>query len=164
MAIEQRLPTVNGDDGIWGDNLNTFLGKEHYNGDATVTPGTSTNGGHKTITVQAGTATAGTAPLKFTTGTLLTAAEAGAVEFNTDKLYYSTTTPTRMTVAAYPTSGGATGDVYYRSSTGSLTVLPVGTNTHVLTLASGVPTWAAAPGGGSGLTFAQTYAVTTLIG
>lgn len=36
----------------------------------------------------AGTATAGTAP-KFTAGTLLTAAEAGAIEFDTTNLYFS---------------------------------------------------------------------------
>lgn len=39
----------------------------------------------------AGTATASTAPLKFTSGTLLTSAEVGGVEFLTD-LYYGTTT------------------------------------------------------------------------
>lgn len=37
--------------------------------------------------LKAGTATANTAPLKFTSGTLLTAAEAGAIEFLTDKFY-----------------------------------------------------------------------------
>jgi hypothetical protein len=40
----------------------------------------------------AGTATAGTAPCKFTSGTLLTSAEAGAVEFLTDKFYGTITT------------------------------------------------------------------------
>lgn len=40
----------------------------------------------------AGTATASTAPLKFTSGTLLTTAEAGAVEFLTDKFYATITT------------------------------------------------------------------------
>jgi len=100
MAIEQRLPLVNGDDGIWGDDLNTFLGKEHYNADATLTPGTSTNGGHETITVRPGTTVAGTAPLKFTSGSLMTAAEAGAVEFLTDKLYFTQTTSTTRKVIA----------------------------------------------------------------
>lgn len=40
----------------------------------------------------AGTATAGTAPLKFTSGTLLTTPEAGAIEFNTDSYYGTITT------------------------------------------------------------------------
>ncbi len=41
----------------------------------------------------------------------------------------------------------ATGDIYYRNSSGNLTRLGVGTNTHVLTLSAGLPVWAA--GGGS---------------
>lgn len=40
----------------------------------------------------AGDATAGNAPLKFTSGTLLTSAEEGAVEFLTDKFYGTITT------------------------------------------------------------------------
>lgn len=42
--------------------------------------------------IVAGSATAGTSPLKFTSGTLLTTAEAGAIEFLTDKFYGSITT------------------------------------------------------------------------
>lgn len=42
--------------------------------------------------IAGGTATAGTAPLKFTSGTLMTTAEAGAVEFLTDKAYLTITT------------------------------------------------------------------------
>ena len=45
----------------------------------------------------------------------------------------------------------AIGDTYYRNSSGYLSRLPVGTNGHVLTLAGGIPSWAA-PSGGSGLT------------
>lgn len=41
----------------------------------------------------------------------------------------------------------ATGDIYYRNSSGYLTRLPVGTNGQVLTLASGLPSWAAGGGG-----------------
>ena len=44
------------------------------------------------IHIKAGTATASTAPLKFNTGTLLTTAEAGAVEFLTDDFYATITT------------------------------------------------------------------------
>lgn len=41
-----------------------------------------------------------------------------------------------------------TGDIYYRSAGGVLTRLAAGTDGHVLTLASGLPSWAAASGGG----------------
>lgn len=95
---DQRLPTVNGDDGAWGDILNEYLGKEHYNGDGNFVPGTSTNGSHKTITVRPGTTGAGTAPIKLTSGPLMTAPEAGAIEFLTDKLYFTQTTSTTRKV------------------------------------------------------------------
>ena len=55
-----------------------------------------------------------------------------------------------------PTYGGtgqtsyATGDLLYASATNTLSKLTAGTNGYVLTLASGVPTWAASGGGGSG--------------
>jgi len=41
----------------------------------------------------------------------------------------------------------ATGDTYYRNSSGYLTRLPVGTNGHILTLAAGIPSWAAPAAG-----------------
>ena len=44
------------------------------------------------LTLKAGTATANTAPLKLTTGTNLTTAEVGAIEFTTDNLYFTITT------------------------------------------------------------------------
>ena len=44
--------------------------------------------------LKAGTATASTAPLKFTTGTSLTTPEAGALEFTTDDLFFTITTGT----------------------------------------------------------------------
>jgi hypothetical protein len=43
-----------------------------------------------------------------------------------------------------------TGDIIYASGANTLAKLAVGTNGHVLTLAAGVPTWAAPSGGGSG--------------
>ena len=42
----------------------------------------------------------------------------------------------------------ATGDILYASALNTLSKLPAGTDTHVLTLAAGVPTWAAPSGGG----------------
>jgi hypothetical protein len=98
---EQRLPIVNSDDGLWGDILNQYIGKEHYNGDTDLNQATSENGGHQHVTLQPGTTSAGTAPLKFMTGPLMTAAEPGAVEFLADRLYYTQTTgATRKTIAA----------------------------------------------------------------
>lgn len=80
---EQRLPAVNGDDGQWGDILNQYLTKEHYNTGID----NAANGGHKSITIQPGTTTAGTAPLKFTSGSLMTIPEAGAIEYLSGQFY-----------------------------------------------------------------------------
>lgn len=136
---EQRLPIVNSDDGVWGDIIRQYIMKEHYNDD-TDNP---VNGGHQKITIRAGTATAGTAPLKFTSGTLLSSAEAGAVEFNTDTLYFTITTgAVRKKVAIYDDSSGATGDLYYRNSGGSFVRLPIGSDNKTLRVSSGLPTWA----------------------
>ena len=54
-----------------------------------------------------------------------------------------------LPVAAGGTSQSAyaTGDILYASATNTLSKLAAGTNGYVLTLASGVPTWAAASGG-----------------
>lgn len=50
------------------------------------------------VNIAAGTATASTAPLKFTSGTNLTAAEAGAVEYDGTNFYMTNSTPTRCYV------------------------------------------------------------------
>lgn len=135
---EQRLPIVNSDDGIWGDIIRQYLMKEHYNDDTD----NAANGGHKTVTIRAGTATAGTAPLKFTSGTLLGTPEAGAVEFNTDNLYFTITTGTvRKKVALYDDSAGATGDLYYRNSSGNFVRLGIGADGKTLRASGGLPVW-----------------------
>jgi len=134
----QRLPIVNGDDGTWGDILRAYLMKEHYD-DGTDNPD---NGGHKTVTLRPGTASAGTAPLKFSSGTLLSSPEAGAVEFNNDNLYFTITTgTTRKKVALYDDSSGATGDIYYRDSSGNFVRLGIGSEGQALTVSSGLPAW-----------------------
>lgn len=136
--VQQRLPIVNSDDGIWGDIIRQYIMKEHFNDD-TDNP---VNGGHQKVTIRAGTASAGTAPLKFTSGTLMTSAEAGAVEFNTDSLYFTITTGTvRKKVALYDDSSGATGDIYYRDSSGNFVRLAAGSNGKTLRVASGLPAW-----------------------
>ena len=115
--------------------------KEHYNDDTD----NAANGGHQKITVRAGTATAGTAPLKFTSGTLLSSTEAGAVEFNTDTLYFTITTGTvRKKIAMYDDTSGATGDLYYRNGSGHLTRLGIGSTGQALRVSGGVPAWGAA--------------------
>ena len=58
---------------------------------ASFTGGTLTSN----LTVAAGTATAGTSPLKFQTGTLLTTAEAGAIEYLGNTPYFSVAASTR---------------------------------------------------------------------
>lgn len=135
----QRLPTVNGDDGQWGTILNHFLEKEHYNTGVDSVD----NGGHKTITIRAGTTAAGTAPLKFTTGPLMTTPEAGAFEFSSasDKLLFTHTTGTARKVILTVDATGATGDVYYRDSSSNFAKLAIGSTDDVLTVAGGLPVW-----------------------
>ncbi len=137
--VQQRLPTVNGDDGAWGDILNQFLSKEHYNTGVD----NAANGGHQNITIRAGSNAANTAPIIFTSGPLMTTAQAGAVEFLTDRLYFTQTTgTTRRAIATYLDGvGGATGDIYYRDSSGNFTRLPVGSSAQVLTVTTGLPAW-----------------------
>jgi len=136
--VQQRLPIVNSDDGTWGDILRQYLMKEHFNDDAD----NPVNGGHQKVTIRAGTATAGTAPLKFTSGTLLSTPEAGATEFNTDSLYFTITTGTvRKKVAIYDDSSGATGDTYYRDSSGNFVRLGIGATGKTLRVSGGIPSW-----------------------
>ncbi len=74
------------------------------------------------LNLKAGTASAGTAPLKFTDGTLLSAPEAGAVEFNSDKFYGTITTGAARKQFAFTDSsisgnaGSVTNGVYTNTS------------------------------------------------
>ena len=72
--------------------------------------------------LKAGTATANTAPIKLTSGTLLTTAEAGALEFLTDAYYATTTTGAvrRMIVAG--NTGRATGQTAANTSVATYTL------------------------------------------
>ena len=156
---DQRLPIVNGDDGAWGTILNQYITKEHYNTGVDDVA----NGNHKTVTIRPGTIAASTAPLKFTSGPLMTGAEVGAVEFLTDKLYFTqTTTTTRKVIAAYDDSSGATGDVYYRDSGSNFVRLGIGSPTQVLTVTGGLPAWADPPGAASGLSQQQVMAINSM--
>lgn len=82
----------------------------------------------------AGTATASTAPLKFTTGTSLTTAEAGAMEYTTDDLFFtiSTGTARKRFLFADATGGLTSGRIPIATTNGRLTdaatLLSDGTN------------------------------------
>lgn len=81
----------------------------------------------------AGTATASTAPLKFNSGTSLTTAEAGAMEFTTDDLYFTITTGTaRKNIALWDTLG-TSGHVPYVTTNGRLkSQAPVADGTYTV--------------------------------
>ena len=102
LAFGWNRTTGNGDSNII---YNTSLGSDprlafgSYNG-TTYAEEMSLKGGNLGIGVtsptaavhlKAGTATAGTSPLKFATGTLLSTTEAGAVEFASGHLYFTAT-------------------------------------------------------------------------
>lgn len=72
------------------------------------------------IHIGAGTAAAGTAPLKLTSGTNLTTPEAGAIEFGADDLYFTITTGAARKEIAL-TEGLTSGRVPYTTTNGRLT-------------------------------------------
>ena len=138
---EHRLPTVNADDGAWGDILNQFIAKEHYNTGLDDV----LNGSHNTVTIMPGTTSAGTAPLKFNSGPLMLASEAGAIEFLSDSLYFTQTTGSiRKAIATYDSSG-STGGIHFVDSDGNFTNLAIGSLNQVLTVVGGLPQWETLP-------------------
>ncbi|MGE3610778.1 MAG: tail fiber domain-containing protein [Bacteriovoracaceae bacterium] len=85
------------------------------------------------VHLKAGTATASTAPLKFTSGTLLTTPENGAVEYDgTD--YYATSGGSRRKFAFLYGTGDFTS---VTNSSGALTLSSGGTNQNLVLAASG---------------------------
>lgn len=74
-----------------------------------------------TLHLKAGTTGAGTAPLKFNTGSLMTAAEAGAVEFLTDKWYATITTGTARKELTLNDIALTTGRIPFTTTNGRLT-------------------------------------------
>ena len=100
----------------------------------------------------AGTATASTAPLKFTSGTLLTTPEAGAVEFLTDKFYGTITTGTARKTFAFLESPVFTGSISTPEKTpvnavasqGTITMAGIATANETFVIDSQTFTWKAA--------------------
>ncbi len=107
MATPQRLPLVNNDDGVWGDIIRQYIMKEHYNDDTN----NPANGGHQHVTVRPGTTAAGTAPLKFASGPLMSNPEVGAVEFLTDAYYGTISTGVARKTFAFLESPIFTGTI-----------------------------------------------------
>ena len=68
------------------------------------------------------------------------------VEVTTNTATQTLTNKT-LTSPTINVTSDATGDIYYRTAGGAFARLPVGTDGQVLTLASGLPSWAAASGG-----------------
>lgn len=128
-----------------GTNGNIQVQGSAYIGAATTAP-------TALLHLAAGTATANTSPLKFTSGTNLTAAEAGALEYDGTSLFF---TPGSPTVARYRVDVNAT--IAAPATTGTVSV--VHSNASVITI---TPTGACtfnASGGVTGQT--TTYVITT---
>ena len=70
------------------------------------------------LTLAAGTATAGTSPLKLTLGVNLGTPEVGAIEYNGTLLTYTDNTPTRNILAVGPGTSTSDGLVSWSSTTG----------------------------------------------
>ena len=89
--------------------------------------------------LKAGTTAASTAPLKFTSGSLLTTAEAGAVEFLTDKFYGTITTGAARKTFAFLESPVFTGTVTIPTpfTLGATSVTTTGTQLNYLNAATG---------------------------
>jgi hypothetical protein len=89
------------------------------------------------IHIKAGSAVAGTSPLKLSSGPVLTTPEAGSFEFLKDKLYFDITTgPTRKEVQLYDTYYGEA--YFYTPSASSATAMNIDTTLlyHAVVLAT----------------------------
>jgi hypothetical protein len=94
--------------------------------------GIGTTSPNAVLHLKAGTATAGTAPLKLTSGTLMTTPEAGAIEFLTDAYYATITTGAARKQLAFTGLAGV--KTYYVSDTSG------GATTRKLTFTDGILT------------------------
>ncbi|NVN96847.1 tail fiber domain-containing protein [Candidatus Nomurabacteria bacterium] len=110
------------------------------------------------INLKASTGSAGTAPLKFASGTSLGTTEAGAIEFNGTHLYFTATNGgTRYQLDnqsivggnAVNITGGAGGQILYQSALDTTAKLANGTAGQVLTSQGGTaaPQWTTISGG-----------------
>lgn len=121
--------TINGGGYRWytgGTNERMTINKDGKVGIGTTTP-------TALLMLAAGTATAGTAPLKFTTGTNLTTAEVGAIEYN-NTFHVTNSDATRRHVATAPNTTKVTTAAPYTND-GYITINIGGTDFKVMTTA-----------------------------
>lgn len=95
---------------------NNFVGKTAFG--STTTPTAQVN-------IAAGTTAASSAPIKLTSGALMTAPEIGAVEFLTDALYVTATTGTTRKMIVASSIGRATAQTAANTSVASYTTAAV---------------------------------------
>jgi hypothetical protein len=137
--------------GTSGYILTAGASAPQYTDPSTITVGKASNlaGGGTGSLVYQSTANTTSFLTLGTTNYVLTAG-ASAPQY-VDQSTLSVGNATTATTAATATNiaGGANGSIPYQTGSGSTTMLAAGTNGYVLTLASGVPTWAAATGGAS---------------
>lgn len=100
------------------------------------------------VNLKAGTATAGTAPLKLTSGTLLTTPEAGVIEYDGTSFYVTNGTPTRTAIGTLANPMDAAGDMIVGGVSGAPAKLVKGTDGQSLVMVSGAPAWSTPAGGG----------------
>ena len=143
---------------VFSFNNNQSSGAITVTNNSSTTIATVQSGGFVEITLLSNATTAGSwdvhvqAPSNVTWST------------NTFDYAGSITSATWNGVAVAANRGGTgqstytTGDIIYASATNTLSKLTAGTNGYVLTLASGVPTWAASSGGGGSSSSAQAFA------
>lgn len=121
-SSSQNILQLNGDGGTQLLNQSTGTSNLRVYGRTgmsfTNTPSTPT----ATLMLGAGTTAAQTAPLKLVSGTSMTSAEAGAVEFTTDDLFFSITTGTarKRFLFADATGGLTSGRVPFATTNGRL--------------------------------------------
>lgn len=120
--------------------------------------GIGTNTPTARLQLPAGAIGASSAPLKLGSGTVMTTAESGAIEYDGTNLFYSNSTPVRQRILSF--GAGATvnvGGVVFQNSTTAIGQSAAGTAGQILTSSgASAPTWQAS-NGQSFLTSGTTY-------
>ncbi|MGE4234640.1 MAG: tail fiber domain-containing protein, partial [Bacteriovoracia bacterium] len=133
QKIRYSTTTTSGDM-AWGkftDNMSSST--EHMRLMSSGNLGVGVTNATAVLHLKAGTATASTAPLKFTSGTLLSTPEDGAIEFLSPD-FYATSAGTRYKIALISGTGDFTS---VTNSSGAITLSAGGTNQNVTLSPSG---------------------------